>query len=418
LIHLQRESAAGEASSLPALCRIAASPTAELWSPGMQVIQAVSGVFHHFDLARELESRGHLKCIYSTFPWKRLKREGLPQTRVGNFPWLHTPWLAVDRYWKVPRSLAFDLAFANFQLFDSWVASRIEECDAFVALSGSGLKTGGVVRGRSGKYVCDRGSSHIRYQDAILTEEYARWGLSEKVCDPRMIEREEAEYAEADAITIASEFSRRTFIEMGVPAGKIYKIPYGVRLERFRQTAEPAKDRFEVLFAGQVSLRKGVPYLIEAFRLLKHPAKRLRLVGSVDPAMKTLLDKMDLSGVEVLGRMPQEKLAECMSSSHVLVLPSIEDGFGLVMAQAMACGAVIVSSVNTGGPDLYEDGKEGFIVPIRDPQAIANRLQQLAEDPALRQRMSEASLRRVRNIGGWSEYGEQYTNFLKQLTGA
>ena len=57
----------------------------------MQIVQAVFGVFHHFELARELQRRGHLSTIYSTFPWRRLKREGLPREKVQTFPWLHVP---------------------------------------------------------------------------------------------------------------------------------------------------------------------------------------------------------------------------------------------------------------------------------------------------------------------------------------
>jgi alpha-maltose-1-phosphate synthase len=322
----------------------------------------------------------------------------------------------IERHRKLPGALSRDLHLASFRLFDSWVASRIETCDAFVALSGSGLKTGGVVQSRGGKYICDRGSSHIRFQNTIVNEEYARWGFTTEACDPRIIAREEAEYARADAITVPSEFARSTFLETGLPAAKVHKIPYGVRLERFRRTAEPPKDTFEVLFAGTVSLRKGVPYLLEAFRQLQHPRKRLRLAGPVVPEMKTLLDRQDLTGIEVLGRMPQEKLAQCMSTSHVMVLPSIEEGLALVQGQAMACGCPLISSYNTGGQDLFSNGVEGFLVPIRSPEAITTRLQELADDPALQQRMSEAALRRVTSMGGWHDYGTQYAQFLKQLT--
>jgi len=381
----------------------------------MNVIQALNGVFHHFELARELESRGYLKRIYSTFPWKRLKREGVPPELVRTFPWLHPPLLLIERYYRLPRRVSRDLHFASFQLFDAWVSRRIEDCDAVVALSGSGLKTGAVVQSRGGKYVCDRGSSHIRYQNAIVNEEYARWGFAIEACDSRMIEREEAEYATADAITVPSEFSRRTFIEMGVAEKKLHKIPYGVRLERFGRTSEPPRDSFEVLFAGTVSLRKGVPYLLEAFRLLNHPKKRLRLAGPVLPEMKVLLGRQNLTGIEVLGRMPQARLAECMSTSHVMVLPSIEEGLALVQGQALACGCPLISSYNTGGEDIFSDGVEGFLVPVRSAAAIASRLQELADDSAMQERMSEAALRRVTSMGGWRDYGAQYAVFLSQL---
>jgi glycosyltransferase involved in cell wall biosynthesis len=105
-----------------------------------------------------------------------------------------------------------------------------------------------------------------------------------------------------------------------------------------------------------------------------------------------------------------------MSRSHVLALPSIEEGLALVQAQAMACGCPVVCSTNTGGEDLFTDGVEGFIVPIRDPLTLAERLQRLADDPALQRSMREAALRRVRSLGGWKEYGDLWESLLKSLT--
>ena len=383
----------------------------------MQVVQAVNGTFHHFDLARELESQGHLKRIYSTFPWMRLRREGVQRERVRSFPWIHTPWMIAQSYGLSPRGLSREIAQANVALFDSWVSRHLEECDAFVAISGSGLKSGATAQRRGARYLCDRGSSHIRYQRATLDEEYGRWGFRGENVDSRTVEREEAEYAQADAISVPSEFARRTFVEMGVPAEKVWKIPYGVRLDRFRKTCEPPAESFDVLFSGTVSLRKGVPYLLDAFAKFKHPKKRLRLVGPVEPTMGSLLGRFDLTDVELLGRLPQEQLAQWMSRSHVMVLPSIEEGLALVQGQAMACECPLISSVNTGGEDLFSDGVEGFLIPIRSADAICDRLTVLADDLELRQRMSEAALRRVQRLGGWSDYGRQYAAFLKELTG-
>jgi alpha-maltose-1-phosphate synthase len=100
-----------------------------------------------------------------------------------------------------------------------------------------------------------------------------------------------------------------------------------------------------------------------------------------------------------------------------LVLPSIEDGFGLVMAQAMACGCPVIASENSGGPDLISDGIDGFVVPIRSADSIANYLEQMAGDWPLAQRMREAALRKVLSFGGWGEYGQQYSDLLLRLTG-
>ncbi|MGB6157010.1 MAG: glycosyltransferase family 4 protein [Acidobacteriaceae bacterium] len=383
--------------------------------PSFAVVQSVTGVFHHFDLARELDARGYLKAIYSTFPWKRLAREHIRRDLVHTFPWIHTPQMLLARRWRIPAPVDRAISWRALLLFDAWVARHLPRCDVFVAISGAGLASGRRAQSMGAKYVCDRGSSHLRYQGAILTEEYNRWGFHPVLVEPHEIAREEDEYEQADAITVPSEFSRRTFVEMGVPPEKLHKIPYGVRLDRFQRVAEPAKDRFEVLFVGQVGLRKGVPYLLRAFAQLKHPHKRLRIVGGCTPEFRKILPQLPQDGVEFVPHMPQDRLAAIMSSSHVMILPSIEEGLALVQAQAMACGCPLISSTNTGGEDLFTDGVEGFVVPIRSPEAIRARLQQLADDPAIQQRMSEAALARVHSVGGWQQYGEAWIRLIQCL---
>jgi starch synthase len=222
-------------------------------------------------------------------------------------------------------------------------------------------------------------------------------------------------YEQADAIAVPSTAAARSFAAMGVSAQKVHVIPYGVRLENFYPTAEPAPRRFEVLFAGAAGLRKGVPYLLQAFAALRHPHKRLRIAGAILPDLKAVLERLPREHVELLGVVSQDRLRDLMSVSHVLVLPSIEEGLALVQAQAMACGCPVICSTNTGGEDLFTDGVEGFVVPIRDPAALADRMQQLADDPGLQETMRAAALQRVRSIGGWSDYGDRWEQLLFRL---
>ena len=383
----------------------------------MRIVQAVFGVFHHFELARELEHRGHLETIYSTWPWARLEREGLARNKVETFPWLHTPETLLLRAGINYRWLRNPLGYANALAFDEWTFRRIPECDAFVAISGAGLKTGRLVQQRGGRFVCDRGSSHQRYQEQLVSEEYRRWKVNRAVTHIRNILREEEIYETADAITVPSHFAAKSFIESGLPAEKIKVIPYGVRLERFTRTGEPPANCFQVLFAGSVGLRKGVPYLLEAFARVRHSAKRLRVVGAVHPDIKTVLGSLPRENVEFIGVVKQDRLAELMSTSHLMVLPSLEEGLALVQGQALACGCPVLCSTNTGGEDLFTNGVEGFIVPIRDVAALAEKMQQIADDPALQQRMSEAALARVRDLGGWHQYGDNWERLLQNLTG-
>jgi len=382
----------------------------------MRILQAANGVFHHFELARQLDAQGHSGQIFSTFPWRRLNREGLPKDRVRTFPWIHTPQLMVGRHVHIPHGLNREWTRMVFRTFDSWVARNLTACDAYVALSGSGLKSGPRAQQLGARYVCDRGSSHIRYQDEVVSEEMRRWGVNRRAVDPFIIEREEAEYAQADAVTVPSKFAYKSFIDQGFSANRLHRIPLGVRLELFTPTGEPSPETFDVLFVGSVTVRKGIPYLIEAFQKLRHSLKKLWVIGAMPDEMRPVLSRFDLKDVEFVGPVPQSEVRRYMSTSHVMVLPSVEDGWGMVMGQAMACGCPVICSDHTGGPDLYSHGVEGFIVPIRSADAIAESLQRLADDPALRQSMSEAALKRVKSLGGWEDYGVQYAAFLRTLT--
>ncbi len=386
----------------------------------MRIVQTVFGVFHHFNLARELEKRGHLERVYSTWPWKRLKREGLEHRLVETYPWLHMAEYAAGRSPVDLRWLSDHLGYANALAFDRWTEKRLkllkEKPNALIGISGSSLSSGAWLQGEGGVFICDRGSTHQRYQQQIVQEEYALWGVTRPVSDERDTVREEAIYRQANAITVPSSVVLRSFVEMGVPEEKLYRIPYGVRLEQFRPVAEPSKGEFQVLFAGGAGLRKGVPYLLEAFANLKHPRKRLWIAGQVQENLKGALRRLPLEGVEFLGALSQKEMVERMSRSHVLVLPSIEEGLALVQAEAMACGCPVIGSTNSGAEDLYTDGVEGFIVPIRDARAIEDRMQLLADEPELQREMGAAALLRVRSIGGWTEYGDRWEELLLQLT--
>jgi len=370
----------------------------------MQVVLSTSGRFHTFDLARQLHKRGNLKTVFSGYPLFKLRREGLPRELVKTFPWLHAPIMYLN-----PRSgwLKREWAWQDSIWFDRFVAANLPECDVFHGLSGSALRSGTIAKKRGAQYICDRGSSHIRFQDEILREEYKMQGLAYPGIDPRVVDAEEAEYDLADAITVPSHFAKDTFAGNGVNREKLHVIPYGVELTRFCPVASPPEGEFRVLFAGKISVRKGIRYLLEAYEGLLHPGKKLILAGgiedTIEPSLRKLRHRQDIL---FMGHLQQRQLSKVMSESHVLVLPSVEDGFGLVQAQAMACGCPVIASTNTGASDLFLSELEGFVVPIRNSDAIQYRLQRLADNPQLQFSMSRRALDRVAALGGWDCYGD------------
>lgn len=383
----------------------------------MKVALSVIGKFHTFDLARELHAHGVLAGVLTGYPRFKLRAERLPDTSIHTFPWVMGPYMANPIKSRMPRSWIREWENLAATSFAQWTAHALPECDVFVGLSGSALKAGQVQQARGGRYVCDRGSSHIRMQEALLREEHRTWGMPFDGIDHRAIEREEAEYAQADCITVPSTFAWQSFVDQGVAPDKMRLLPYGVNLSRFAPCDAPDPARFDVLFVGAMTLQKGVPYLLQAFNALRHPSKSLTFAGTISPQVIERMKALGLwsEAIQLLGHVPQPELKRWMSKSHVLVLPSVQEGFGMVMAQAMACGCPVIASENTGAHDLFDDGAEGFIVPIRDAQSLADRLQRLADEPDLRARMGANALDRVSRMGGWRDYGQRALSTYRAL---
>lgn len=375
--------------------------------------------FHFFHLAREMERAGVLSQVFMNLPRWRVGDEGVPAAKIeaNVFP-------AIMRYGlmryaiALPRPLDRGLTRWVDSSQQRFVARRLGEADALVALSGAGLGGGRAIQRRGGVFVCERASTHISWVERELSEEYRRFGLPPLRIDPWLVEKELAEYAESDAVVVPSRFVRRTFVEHGVPASKITVNPYGVSLATFgRDQVVRDDDEFRVAFVGQISLRKGVPYLLEAFRRVRHPKKRLTLIGVVQRDMAGLMDRFPLDGVEFAGRATRAEIRRALNRSDAFCIASIEEGMAVVSGEALACGLPVVATENSGAGEIVSDGVEGFVTPARDAAVLADRLQNLADDPALRARMSAAALAKAGSLGGWGQYGDRYLDLLSRLTG-
>ena len=341
----------------------------------MRVVLSTTVQAHTFDVARELQRRGWLAALFTGYPRSRMAAKGLSGPEVRCFP---IPVLAGMLMNRLVRSQRFALRTEAWPkvLFDRWVARRLPECDLFLATSSVGLASGRAAKARGAFWVCDRPCSHILTQNRLLDEEYRLHGLRWPGISRAIVERELAEYREADAVLVASSFAERSFVrEHGFPAERLWKVPYGIDLSRFHPDGEPDPAFFDVLFVGQLSFQKGVPYLLEAFDRLEVPNKRLTLVGAEQPGIDRYLAPFrDRPDVRVAGVLPQEGVRKEMSRAHVLVHPSVQEGMALVQAQALACGCPLICTTNTGGEDLIAGSGSGQVVPIRDADALVAAL--------------------------------------------
>jgi glycosyltransferase involved in cell wall biosynthesis len=375
----------------------------------------VKARFHAFDLAGELERRGYLHQLVTSYPKFVAARWGIPRARVSSVLSNELLQRAEERLPKRLRE-RFDAESALLDHYARRAARRLRPgADLLVAWSASALPVLRRARELGMRTVVERGSTHIAWQTDLLESEYARFGLRPRTASPRIVERELAEYAEADAIVVPSRFARRTFAERGIPEERVLCTPYGVSLTSFAPPQTPGDDVFRVIHCGAVSLRKGCHYLLEAFHGLALPRAELWLVGSVAPEMEEFRRRYASPQIVFHGAQPQAELARFYGRASVFCLASLEEGLAMVIPQAMACGLPVIATPNSGAEELIREGQEGLLVPIRDVEALRERILALYRDPEQRRAMGRAALERVREGFTWRDYGDRVVAAYRDL---
>lgn len=261
-------------------------------------------------------------------------------------------------------------------------------------------------------------NAHPRALAALLQEEEDRLGFASGDKARSGNERLLEELESVDHLLIASRWLKRTFLQNGFREERIHLLPYGVNLARFTPGpgGKPRSRPFRVLCVAHISPRKGHIDLLEAWRLLRLPDAELLLVGAMSEAMKRAL--RDYSGqYKHIPFVSNSELPRYYRSASVFVLPSIEDGFGVVCLEAMACGLPVIVTENTGAADMIVPKRTGFVVPIRSPERIAEALESLYRDPALRARMGEEAAREAERAFDWENYARSLAEAYARLLG-
>jgi len=206
--------------------------------------------------------------------------------------------------------------------------------------------------------------------------------------------RDQAKYELADLILAPSEFARAGVRALGADPSKIVVVPYGLDFRRFDlKNARPQPGR--VLTVGEVSLRKGTHYLSQAVQILRNRGHKFdfRVAGALSPRIE---DAKAFAGPTYLGAVPRPSMAQEFMSADVFVLPTLAEGSALAHVEALAHGLPVITTPNCGA--VIRDGVEGFIVPIRDPHALADRIEQIVTDRELRQQLSINAAARAREF--------------------
>ena len=398
----------------------------------VQVAVAMMGARRHYAIPRILQSAGMLDRfftdIHSDTGWLRLLGSALPQAlrgdtlarllerqspgiqreKITSFPWFGLCRALRNRWARSPSRRLNSYLEWNREFGRLVCAHWPDTANAAYVFNGAGLEILEHAGSRNAKRFLDQTAAPWAVEETLLTEERERWpawefeGTTPSDWNP-LAERERREWDLSDVIICGSEYVREGVRSIGGPAEKCAVVPYGVDSGAFAPRARESQGGpLKVLFVGTIQLRKGIQYLMEAARTLKGKGVKIRAVGAArvsSGAMKQIGGVIDLAGA-----VPRSGLRSEYDWADVLVAPSISEGSANVCYEAMASGLPIITTPNAGS--VVRDGIEGFIVPIRSAEAIAEKLSMLAADRTRVGRLSSNAIERSADFT-WQKYGER-----------
>jgi len=314
----------------------------------------------------------------------------------------HLPWL--QRHERGPLSVD-----AVYRSFDRYVAARLPSVRGLrvvYAYEDAALQTFQAAQSTGLSRIYDlpighwRAAQHIFQEERDLQPEWActLTGLADSA---EKLARKDQELELADVVVVPSDFVRTTLLNQPICHAPIRVVPFGSP-PCLTEPPQPRADGIlRVLYVGSLGQRKGLSYALDAVAALGSQVS-LTLIGRPTSPQCAPLNAA-LTRHHWIPTLPHGQILEQMRLHDVLVLPSLFEGFALVISEALSQGLPVIATPNSGATECVRDGIEGFLVPIRDSQAIAARLRQLAADPDLLAAMRLASLHRAAELN-WARY--------------
>jgi glycosyltransferase involved in cell wall biosynthesis len=385
-----------------------AHPLVSLFVPG-------AVLFRH--VATHLNDLGVLNHFYYSHAWKTTPASlGLPNDKATNL-WVKEHLLRAHIRtvgWRFTDTcIPLYNRIWDQQLLNRWRPAPV----AHGLLWGASMRTLAHARRNGSVTLGLVVNAHPEVSTALLAEEGERVGVrqSAKVDSVQRAILDEKDICEH--LHAESHFTRDSFIAKGFPADRVHLVPPSQNTKLFYPATEgelrQKSQEFRVICVAQISLRKGQVHLLKAWRKMKLKNAKLTLVGEVNyqiaPLIKPYADEF-----EHIVRVPNTKLRENLIGSSIFVLPSIEDGYSFVVGEALSCGIPVITTSNNGAADLIIDGKNGYVVPASDPDALVERLQRLYENPDLLQALSVGAISQE-GIGTWKQRALDYTDVYRRI---
>lgn len=350
---------------------------------------------------------------------------GLDGAKVGRRPSLEWPEIW-HRNLRRNRGAAEKAMFRRDLRFDDWVSRRVvpvrcRQDDSsptwFWGFQGSCRQSLAAAQQQGAKAICEFATAHVTAAVRILNEEAEKhpdWaGTISNFHFPSWYrEHLEAEPHAADVCIAASDFTRRSLLEVGIQKERIEILPLAADLEQFAFERRAVGGKLKVLFVGGVGQRKGFRYLIDAIQRLDSAQVQLSVLGPLPPDTRPL-DAVS-AHFQYLGQTDQSGVAAEMLRHDVMVLPSVFEGFGLVIVEAMATGMPVIASTHSCGPEVIREGMDGFVIEPNDVEGMAGHLHTLASNRDRCVEMGVSASQRARDFG-WEGHQSRLSKVLESI---
>lgn len=350
-------------------------------------------------------------------PLRRRWLADLPSDKVTRRWSLELPEI-VARSVLRSGSLAMTCMLRRDAKFDRWVARRFAtQCDIYWGFQGSCLESLQAARAGDRIAVAEFATAHITKAIEVLSVEAQRhpeWAHSiSNFRFPDWYQRRlEAEPHAADVCIAASQFTRQSLIDVGVSAERIKLLPLAADVSQFAPVDRTTDGKFRILFVGGVGQRKGIKYLLEAYRRIRSEHTELVIAGPLSCSTDVLAPYRN--EITLRGRLDQSAVVREMQSCHVLVLPSVFEGFGLVIPEAMATGMPVIASTHSIGPEMIRPGVDGYVLEPDDVEGLAAKLDYLAAHRREAAEMGRQAAHRAQEFS-WEKHAVRVAELIDEI---
>lgn len=314
---------------------------------------------------------------------------------------------------KLYSKADIDKFFNNiFDFLSNNYIKRHKDIDVYHYVGGIGYNSAKLAKKNGAIIIVDDRAEHKGFLYNILINEHEEYNLEFNKKNFWIID-DRRDYELADYIITPSTFSKETFISEGIDEKKLIVIPYGCNVEKFYPIENRDDGKFRVIYVGSLCLRKGVRYLIDAFKEIDNLNIELLLIGKIEPELQEYMNNIP-KNVKHIEYVHNKELNNYYSQSNLFVLPSLSDSFSLATLEAMAAGLPVIVSENVGAKDFVKDGVNGYIVPIKDSNILKEKIIYLYENKQLTKEMGFNS-REISIKVNWNEYEKKIIEFYKTL---